>query len=113
MRRKIRADGLTAWTNARLKDDHIERTKSEGALSIVGASENVDDGRVLVAARAVLGLYSTVCLTGLLTVDNTINGCTNYAGASTRLRGRSTCITLRASSRKPSLPLLSVGWCLD
>jgi hypothetical protein len=34
MRRRVRVDVLTAWTNARLKDDHIERIKREGALSI-------------------------------------------------------------------------------
>ncbi|ETK76202.1 hypothetical protein L915_17329 [Phytophthora nicotianae] len=31
---RVRVDVLTAWTNARLKDDHIERIKREGALSI-------------------------------------------------------------------------------
>uniref|UniRef100_H3HC09 SAC domain-containing protein n=1 Tax=Phytophthora ramorum TaxID=164328 RepID=H3HC09_PHYRM len=34
VRRRVRVDVLTAWTNARLKDDHIERIKREGALSI-------------------------------------------------------------------------------
>ncbi|KAK1932511.1 Phosphoinositide phosphatase SAC1 [Phytophthora citrophthora] len=34
VRRRVRVDVLTAWTNARLKDDHIERVKREGALSI-------------------------------------------------------------------------------
>ena len=33
-RRRVRVDVLTSWTNARLKDDHIERTKRKGALSI-------------------------------------------------------------------------------
>ncbi|KAF1772804.1 SAC domain [Phytophthora cactorum] len=34
VRRRVRVDVLAAWTNARLKDDHIERIKREGALSI-------------------------------------------------------------------------------
>lgn len=34
VRRRVRVDVLTAWTNARLKDDHIERIKRDGALSI-------------------------------------------------------------------------------
>ncbi|KAI9999028.1 hypothetical protein PInf_003707 [Phytophthora infestans] len=34
VRRRVRVDVLAAWTNARLKDDHIERIKLEGTLSI-------------------------------------------------------------------------------
>lgn len=34
VRRKVKLDVLACWTNARLKDDHIERIKHEGALSI-------------------------------------------------------------------------------
>ncbi|CEG43980.1 uncharacterized protein PHALS_14255 [Plasmopara halstedii] len=50
VRRRVKLDILADWTNARLKDDYIERIKREGALSI--ASE-IGRARVRIAAGAV------------------------------------------------------------
>ncbi|KAG7387274.1 hypothetical protein PHYBOEH_008320 [Phytophthora boehmeriae] len=69
VRRRVRVDVLTAWTNARLKDDHIERIKREGALSIASELQKtsaVDDfsslqERCLYEIARSFDLYSSTC----------------------------------------------------
>ncbi|CAH0480240.1 unnamed protein product [Peronospora belbahrii] len=70
MRRRVRVDVLTSWTNARLKDDHIERTKREGALSIASElqkTSTVDEcfssmqERCIYEIARTFDLYSSSC----------------------------------------------------
>ncbi|RLN59568.1 hypothetical protein BBJ28_00000651 [Nothophytophthora sp. Chile5] len=69
MRRRVRVDVITAWTNARLKDDHIERIKREGALSIaselqktsaVDPSSSLQERCIFEIARS-FDLYTSSC----------------------------------------------------
>ncbi|KAG6612723.1 Polyphosphoinositide phosphatase [Phytophthora cinnamomi] len=69
VRRRVRVDVLTAWTNARLKDDHIERIKREGAISIaselqktsvVGEFSSLQERCIYEIARS-FDLYSSSC----------------------------------------------------
>ncbi|CAI5726310.1 unnamed protein product [Peronospora destructor] len=69
MRRRVRVDVLTSWTNARLKDDHIERTKRKGALSIASElqkTSRVDEfsslqERCISEIARLFDLYSSSC----------------------------------------------------
>ena len=107
-RRRVRADLLSSWTSARLKDDRREKRKREGALSIASELQKTSTVDTFSSLQERY-MASVLLLThlGRIVGQNGGGGTKSnvwHAGASTRSRGRLISIAPRASSPTRSSP---------